>query len=118
MKGKYMEANMTDHPVLSSDANFGQAQETTKDRTATLLCMPYFFVAPYVTEYPSNVPNFHPMRTLLQSSFISTPKKRDLQQAICNLENPEKGHCFHVPQIWCLILGDGILPVFMQRQLC
>lgn len=107
MKGKYLEPNLTDHVLLSNDAGLRQGHEIRKDRSAILLCMPYFCVAPYFSEYPSYIPNFHPMRTLLQSSFISTPRKRGLQQAICNLENPNNGHCFHVPQIWCLILGGG-----------
>lgn len=107
VRGKYLEPNVTDHPFLSKDTGPGQGQKTEDDRNAILLSIPYFCMAPYVTEYPSHIPNLHPMRTLLQSSYTSTPKERDLQQAVCNLGYPKQGHCFHVPQIWCLILGDG-----------
>lgn len=105
-RGKYLEPNVTDHAILGND-NSSKHDSSKKEHSALLLCMPYFCLAPYSTYPSSQTSDFHPLRTLLQSWHMSTPKKRDLQQAICGLEYPTDGQIFHVPQIWCLILSNS-----------
>lgn len=103
---KLLEPNVTIQSILGND-DTSERSFSKKEHPALLLCMPYFCLAPYSTYSPSQGSDFYPMRTLLQSWHMSTPKKRDLQQAICGLEYPTKGQIFHIPQIWCLILGNG-----------
>lgn len=105
-KGRYLDHNLTSHVAPTSD----EASEvgTSKHKPSVLFfSMPYFCLAPYTAYVPSNTSDFSPIKTLLQSWHISTPKQRDLQQAVCGLPYSTKGHVFHVPQIWCLMLSNS-----------
>ena len=106
-KGKYLDPGVTTAGILGS-GHSPERDYRRRNRPAALLCMPYFCLAPYSDQPPSQASNFYPMRTLLQYSHVSTPKKRDLQQAITGLDLPKGGYIFHVPQMWCLILGKGL----------
>ncbi|KAL8806212.1 MAG: hypothetical protein Q9182_001487 [Xanthomendoza sp. 2 TL-2023] len=33
----------------------------------------------------------------------------DLQQVVCQLDYTPKRHCFHVPQLWCLVIDNRLL---------
>lgn len=105
-RGRYLEPNVTAHSFRNSD-DASERSILAKERPALFFCMPYFGLAPYTTYVPSQTSTFYPLRTLLQSWHMSTSKKRDMQQAICDLQYPTKGYVFHVPQLWCLMLGDG-----------
>ncbi|KAI9870996.1 MAG: hypothetical protein M1830_003546, partial [Pleopsidium flavum] len=74
-KGKYLEPHFAEENV------YNRRLKVKKERSAQLLCIPYFCLAPYLTHSLSHASQLHPMRTLLQSSYSSAPKKRDLQQA-------------------------------------
>jgi hypothetical protein len=52
------------------------------------------------------------MRTLLQARFSLVQKQRDLQQAVCQLEDAATEHCFHIAQLWCLVLEDCESQIF------
>jgi hypothetical protein len=46
------------------------------------------------------------MRTLLQARFSMVEKQRDMQQAVRHLDGIPLDHCFHIAQMWCLIIED------------
>ena len=72
------------------------------------LCLPYFELAS-LKQTQSHLRGTHQLRTLLQYSHGHTSKNRDLQQAVCHLDQAPKGHCFHISYLWCLVIGSGKL---------
>lgn len=100
-----MEPNLAEEVVYDNKYK----KKKKRESRALLLCLPYFSLGPYSAQAASSVPmqDLHPMRTLLQSSFGLTPKKRDMQQAVCSLNNAAEGHCYHIPQIWCIVLNNS-----------
>lgn len=99
--GMEMEANVAEAMVSQKGGGKGRKQKML------LICIPYFHLASYSPEIPSNSTHLHPMKTLLQSNYSGVSKQRDLRQVVCALGLPQKGHCFHVPQLWCLVISDS-----------
>lgn len=77
-----------------------------KSTTVTWLCLPYFCLEKYSELLATSGPSSHPMRTLLQARFSMVQKQRDLQQAVCQLEDAPLEHCFHIAQLWCVVIED------------
>jgi hypothetical protein len=76
--------------------------------SAYLFCsVPYNQLAQYSSLDKLSNPQLHPRRTLLQKKYPSTPMQRDLQQVVCNIDGTPAGHCFHMPDLWCLIINDS-----------
>ena len=71
------------------------------------LSLPYFELASLSKQSPSHPRGAHPLRTLLQYSHGHVTKGRDLQQAVCHIDQAPKGHCFHISYLWCLLIGSG-----------
>lgn len=105
--GKYLQPNLAFKPISKNDDALGKPKNWEQEASVSFLCMPYFLLAPYSTSAPLQASSCYPLRTLLQSWHMSTPKKRDMQQAIRNLNYPKEDYVFHVPQVWCLMLGDS-----------
>ena len=102
IQGSYVEA------VCSSI----EAEGVKKNEPQVVfLCLPYFELASLSKQSPSHSRGNHQLRTLLQYSHGHTSKSRDLQQAVCHLDQAPKGHCFHISYLWCLIIGRGELEV-------
>ncbi|OCL08847.1 hypothetical protein AOQ84DRAFT_388562 [Glonium stellatum] len=103
-QGRYME------PVVLQDLT---SQVTSSkaylDTGVIALCLPYFLLDEYSpnSEFPNSTK--HPTRSLLQSSISSTAQERDMRQAVCKAPATQPGHCFHVSQLWCLILNDKLM---------
>lgn len=49
------------------------------------------------------------MRTLVQTQYPSASPERDLQQAVRNMGYGKDRECFHVPQLWMLVVDNGKL---------
>ncbi len=81
-----------------------------KTKTITWMCLPYFCLQKYAGNLSGLPASSHPVRTLLQARFSLTRKERDMQQAVRNLPGTLQDHCYHIAQVWCLILGDGKNP--------
>ncbi|KAK3307749.1 uncharacterized protein B0T15DRAFT_522460 [Chaetomium strumarium] len=79
-------------------------------RTVTWICLPYFTLEKYsgLQGAPENSSAF-PIETLLQAKFSRASKERDMRQAVCQSKDIPAGLCFHVAQIWCLIVGNSLL---------
>lgn len=82
----------------------------SRARAAIWICLPYFCLAEYSGVLSASRSGAHPMQTLLQARFSLVQKDRDLQQAVCNLLGTPPGFCFHIAQLWCLVLDDCNIP--------
>jgi hypothetical protein len=96
------------HVVRQSSAR-GTEFQTGKRNSISHLCFPYFCLDRYGMSKPAGKSILHPMRPLLQSYFSSAKKEQDLQQAICNLPDTPKDHCWNVAQLWCLVVNTDLL---------
>jgi hypothetical protein len=100
-KVRFMVPHILEEPLSSATQSNG-----SKVRTAMLLCLPYFCLERY-SGYPvGSHPQSHPMRTLLQARFSLTQKERDMRQAVCHLPDTPEGYCFHIAQLWCIVVDE------------
>lgn len=81
--------------------------ETSKAGTVTWMCLPYFVLQKYSGIIANLPPSSHPVRTLLQTSYKLARRERDMQQAVRHLDGCPPESCFHIDQVWCLVLDDG-----------
>ncbi|XMA10295.1 hypothetical protein WAI453_003086 [Rhynchosporium graminicola] len=90
--------------------NLAEEKKSTsaKARSISWMCAPYFCLAKYGT-ISGLKPTSHPMRTLLQARFALVQKGRDMKQAVCYLQDTLPEHCFHIAQVWFLILDDSLV---------
>ena len=103
-QGRYME------PTMIQGLNLQPASSKSHlDTSVVALCLPYFSLDKYSSNSEDPKSTKHPTRTLLQSSISTTAQERDMRQAVCRLPVPveQTGYCFHVSQLWCLILNDS-----------
>ncbi|KAK0652573.1 hypothetical protein B0T16DRAFT_103189 [Cercophora newfieldiana] len=79
-------------------------------RTVTWVCLPYITLEKYsgLQGAPEN-PSAFPIETLLQAKFSRTDRERDMLQAVCQSKDIPGGLCYHVAQIWCLVVGNSLL---------
>ena len=105
--GKHLQPNVTFKPISKNDDASGIRTTSGQKASVSFLCIPYFLLAPYSTGTPLPTSSSYPLRTLLQSRHMSTPKKRDMQQAVRDLNYSKENCVFHVAQVWCLMLGDS-----------
>jgi len=70
------------------------------------MCLLYFLLQKYSGSLSGLPSASHPMRTLLQTCFSLTKKERDVHQAVCQLIGSPPDHCFHIAQVWCLVVND------------
>ncbi|KAK0122467.1 hypothetical protein ONS95_010699 [Cadophora gregata] len=81
---------------------------SSKAKAISWLCVPYFCLEKYSA--PSGLKtSSHPMRTLLQARFALVQKERDMKQAVCYLQNIPAENCFHIAQVWFIILDDSLV---------
>jgi hypothetical protein len=90
--------------TLSSERS--PREQTLTPRTVTWLCLPYFSLEPYSGLLGADNPKAFPNQTLLQAKFTRTARTRDMQQVVCGQQGAPKGFCFHIAQLWCLVLDN------------
>ncbi|KAI8965869.1 hypothetical protein F5Y11DRAFT_258925 [Daldinia sp. FL1419] len=84
----------------------------TKDQTSrfvTWLCVPYFSLEKYSGLLSASTTTSFPIETLLQSEYARTTQERDMQQAVCKNGEVPEGTCFHIVQLWCIVLDNTLL---------
>ncbi|KAI1088775.1 hypothetical protein F5B19DRAFT_469871 [Rostrohypoxylon terebratum] len=75
-------------------------------KTVSWICLPYICLKEYMVE-PSDLPqDSYPIRSLMHGSF---PNHRDLNQAVCSSPETAENHCYHIAQMWCLILDNSLI---------
>ncbi|KAF2498584.1 hypothetical protein BU16DRAFT_558643 [Lophium mytilinum] len=83
--------------------------DLSNESTMIALCLPYFHLDEYSANSEGSKSTKHPSRTLLQSFMSSTAHDRDMDQAVCKLHFAPDNHCYHVSQVWCLVLGEKLM---------
>lgn len=76
-------------------------------RFVTWLCVPYFSLEKYSGLLSASTVSSFPIETLLQSEYARTTEERDMQQAVCKNGEVPDGHCFHIAQLWCIVLDNS-----------
>ena len=74
---------------------------------ASWLCQPFFTLQKYSGDLSAYKTGSHPVHTLCQIRSHAAKKERDMQQAVCNLQDSDPGVCFHVAQVWSITVADG-----------
>ncbi|KJZ77848.1 hypothetical protein HIM_02485 [Hirsutella minnesotensis 3608] len=103
----YMDPRHFQVPL--KDSNAKRAPQDGPGAAARWICLPYFALQEYSGLLSaSSLASFPPL-TLLQSHYSRTPEQRDMQQAVCQLKAAPRGECFHIAQLWCLVLDNTLL---------
>jgi hypothetical protein len=77
-------------------------------RTATWLCIPYFSLERYAGPLSTANNAAFPTQTLLQGQYSGVPPDRDMkQQVVRQLGHAPPDMCFHINQLWCIILDNS-----------
>ncbi|KAK3902205.1 hypothetical protein C8A05DRAFT_15710, partial [Staphylotrichum tortipilum] len=84
----------------------GKAQS---DQGVTWICLPYFSLEPYSGLLGAQNTKSFPTPTLLQARYSQTTRERDMEQVVCQRRGDAQHLCFHVSQLWCLILDNSLL---------
>lgn len=98
--------------IIQEPISRGKNMKKPQHGVATWMCLPYFCVEKYSTDMSAFKlrPASHPMKTLLQTRSSSVPPERDIQQqAISHLVDTPKNHCYHITQVWCVVLDGSLL---------
>ncbi|GKT48103.1 uncharacterized protein ColSpa_08284 [Colletotrichum spaethianum] len=103
---KHMEPSYLQLPLQKGDQAKGPQ---SGKRTVTWLCIPYFSLEEYSGIQSTGNPGAYPPQTLLQSAFSRNSQKRDMLQATRQIGNGEKNWCFHIRQLWCIVLDNSLL---------
>lgn len=99
---KYLEAGMTS---WSPSLKFSDGKDVSR---VHFLCLPYFSLKPYTSDDYTTTADVHPTRSLLQTQYPLVAVERETQQAICRLQSSDQQRCFHVYQVWCLYVENGM----------
>lgn len=77
------------------------------NKKVTIVCFPFFHLDEPTKEVDLMSGTNHPPLTLLQVISPSTALQRDMQQVVCSSPLGQKSRCFHVSQLWGLIINDS-----------
>ncbi len=103
----YMEPQFLQTPLEPSKKMSDLDRDEPPPIMVRWLCMPFFILKQYSGLLAgSNLASF-PSQTLLQAQYSRTTQQRDMGQAVCELGIANKGECFHIEQLWCLVVGDS-----------
>lgn len=96
---QYMEPAVVPHRLSDGDKN-----RSLVSRTAAWVCIPYFSLENYSGLLSAESSAEFPIQTLLQAQYSKTARDRDMQQAVSQISSGGNGRCFHIAQLWCLII--------------
>lgn len=81
-------------------------------RPVSWICLPYFVLERYSGLLSGSGPASFPPQTLLQAEYSRYAQDRDMLQAVCHHPNVPAGFCFHVAQLWCIVLDNSLLVTY------
>ncbi|KAK3987253.1 hypothetical protein QBC44DRAFT_246283 [Cladorrhinum sp. PSN332] len=102
----HMDPRFTQIPI-PCDGNL--REQTYVSRTVSWLCLPYFTLENYSGLLTAESGSAFPVETLLQAKLPRTTRERDMQQAVRQQKGTPAGLCFHVSQLWCLVVDNSLL---------
>ncbi|KAL7926663.1 hypothetical protein ACQKWADRAFT_281025 [Trichoderma austrokoningii] len=100
----YMEPKFIQAPIQSTGK-----KPSESSHAVNWICIPYFSLHQYSESSSTSNTALFPDQTLLQSQYSRSGQERDMQQAVCQLGQVQRGDCFHIAQMWCLIVGNSVL---------
>lgn len=100
----YMEPRCIQTPIQSSNK-----KPSEDSHAANWICIPYFHLQQYSESVSTSNTALFPAQTLLQSQYSRSGQQRDMDQAVCQIGQVPRGECFHISQLWCLIVGNSVL---------
>jgi hypothetical protein len=100
---KYIEVPLKslEEKAMTSDSVTGSAR---------WICIPYFSLEQYSGLLAATSVSLFPAQTLLQVQYSRNTAARDMEQAVVQLGNAERGECFHISQLWCLVIDNSNVP--------
>ncbi|KAI1498364.1 hypothetical protein F5X99DRAFT_412171 [Biscogniauxia marginata] len=101
--------HMDSRPIRVAISPGGRAKDQTDTKSLTWLCIPYFSLEKYSGLLSASTPSSFPVETLLQSEYARTTQEREMQQVVCQNGEAPAGHCFHIAQLWCIVLDNTLL---------
>jgi hypothetical protein len=111
---RYLDPKLRHEPLNQNGKPVGS-------QSVTWISLPYLCLEPYSGLLGANSSKSFPTPTLLQARYSRTARNRDMEQAVCQQKGAPKGLCFHIAQLWCLILDDckyNPQPRPMRQQSC
>ncbi|VBB79618.1 Putative protein of unknown function [Podospora comata] len=84
-------------------------EQSFANRTVTWICLPYFSLEKYSGLLAAENASSFPVQTLLQAQFSRATKDRDMQQAVRQLKGAPAELCFHIAQLWCIVVDNSLL---------
>lgn len=75
--------------------------------SARWICIPFFSLEQYSGLLAAASASLFPAQTLLQVQYSRNTVARDMEQAVVQLGNAERGECFHISQLWCLVIDNS-----------
>ncbi|KAK4077895.1 uncharacterized protein Triagg1_3589 [Trichoderma aggressivum f. europaeum] len=97
----YMEPRCIQTSIQSSNK-----KPSEDSHAANWICIPYFHLQQYSAAPSTSNTALFPAQTLLQSQYSRSGQQRDMDQAVCQIGQVPRGECFHISQLWCLIVGN------------
>jgi hypothetical protein len=71
------------------------------------VCLEYFSLHKYRGLSAGSNQTLFPSQTLLQAHYSRTSRERDMEQAVSLLGNASANECFHIEQLWALVLNSA-----------
>ncbi|KAF7560841.1 hypothetical protein G7046_g3306 [Stylonectria norvegica] len=103
----HLEPRSVEVPLKSSKKE--DAMGKSASGLARWICVPYFSLEPYSGLLAASRLTSFPSQTLLQSQYSRNTLQRDMDQAVCQLGTGKRGECFHIAQLWSIVVGNSLL---------
>ncbi|KAM0345277.1 hypothetical protein ACHAPU_006676 [Fusarium lateritium] len=103
----YLDPKYIEVPLKSLKQEVKTSDTTTG--SARWICIPYFSLEQYSGLLAATSMSLFPAQTLLQSQYSRNTAARDMEQAVVQLGNAEHGECFHISQLWCLVIDNSLI---------
>jgi hypothetical protein len=104
IKVGYAEPRVIEIPLKSFNKKM-EADPTLG--SARWICIPYFSLEQYSGLLSASNLSLFPAQTLLQAQYSRNNVQRDMEQAVCQLGHAKRGECFHISQLWCVVIDNG-----------
>ncbi|CAM1507046.1 Fc.00g066870.m01.CDS01 [Cosmosporella sp. VM-42] len=103
----YLEPRSVEVPLKSKDKK--QPSKNSSSENARWICIPYFSLEQYSGLLAASSLASFPTQTLLQAQYSRNTLQRDMEQAVCQLGTAKRGECFHISQLWCIVVDNSLL---------
>ncbi|KFG86985.1 putative Mg2+ transporter [Metarhizium anisopliae] len=103
----YMEPRYLEVPLKSFTKQLSGQEKPTG--SARWICLPYFSLQKYSGLLAGSSTSVFPSQTLLQAQYSRTTEQRDMLQAVCQVAPTKTNDCFHIAQLWCIVLDNSLL---------